>query len=92
VAAAWQAPVSLLPHFHQHGWTPMAPAPMKTPRSQAMSDPEKPDQTPTPSPSSRKAAEKQRLAEALRENLRRRKAQARGRRAETSGNSGSEGE
>jgi len=39
-----------------------------------------------------KAAEKQRLAEALRENLKRRKAQARGRRAESSQNSGSDGD
>ncbi|MCW2274987.1 hypothetical protein M2321_002570 [Rhodoblastus acidophilus] len=55
-----------------------------------MSDPDKPKQAPPLSP--QKVAEKQRLAEALRENLKRRKAQARGRRSESSGNSGPEGE
>ena len=64
---------------------------MKSPESLAMSDPDKPAQPPA-SLSKRKEAEKQRLADALRENLKRRKAQARGRRSETSGNSGSEGE
>jgi hypothetical protein len=53
----------------------------------AMSDSEKPPKQPPP-PASPKAAQKQRLAEALRENLKRRKAQARGRRGENSGNSG----
>ncbi|MCW2283429.1 hypothetical protein M2323_001157 [Rhodoblastus acidophilus] len=55
-----------------------------------MSDPDKPKQTPPLSP--QKAAQQQRLAEALRENLKRRKAQARGRRPESSGNSGPESE
>jgi hypothetical protein len=55
-----------------------------------MSDPDKP--APPPRPASRKEAEKQRLADALRENLKRRKAQARGRRTENSRNSGPDGE
>jgi hypothetical protein len=41
-----------------------------------------------PALSPAKLAEKRRLADALRANLRRRKAQVRGRRAETSGDSG----
>ena len=50
--------------------------------------PKKPGEALSPA----KLREKQRLAEALRENLRRRKAQTRGRRADSSGNSGPERE
>jgi hypothetical protein len=73
-------------HFLEQGWTQA----YETLRKSAMSDPDKPKQAPPLSP--QKVAEKQRLAEALRENLKRRKAQARGRRSESSGNSGPEGE
>jgi hypothetical protein len=52
------------------------------------SESETPSATPAGS-SPAKIAEKQRLAEALRANLKRRKAQARERRGDSSGNSGS---
>jgi hypothetical protein len=59
----------------------------------AMSESDKPPRPAASAPlSPQKAAEKQRLAEALRENLRRRKAQARGRREADDGNSGPEGQ
>jgi hypothetical protein len=51
--------------------------------------PDSPDEKGGKNPSPRKVAEKQRLAEALRENLRRRKAQIRGRKADSNGEAGS---
>jgi hypothetical protein len=83
--------------FLDRGWTAPARAPTNQkvpPRSisgDAMSESDKPSQPPAPASSSlspHKAAEKQRRAEALRENLKRRKTQARGRRGDSGGNSG----
>jgi hypothetical protein len=51
--------------------------------------PEKPDRKAEPALSAKKLAQKQRLAEALRANLRRRKAQVRQRKADPGGETGS---
>jgi len=67
---------------------------LQTLRETMSDDANKPDTAapPAATASPRKLAEKQRLAEALRENLKRRRAQARGRRAPDDGNSGPGGQ
>jgi len=62
------------------------PSPKPSPKPSLERSPEPKPDAPALSPA--KLAEKQRLARALRENLKRRKAQARGRIAESAGNSG----